>query len=255
LEGLVHIRSRQPFSLSLLAAAGVCLAACSAPAKPPADVRPPSAPSTATTPGPSPADDTSAANPAAEVARIAVGDQDLTPGFTVRLVPHGDGVRGQVTLANCGYTFTTESFRVARRHVQVLTPTGQFNGVDNEVVAYDTPTHAQRALAEWMTSVSSCSHGVVLPPTSVGEPPLRIVSESLTTSPQLPVTPNAETAIVIEAKGQNRRVYALHMIQVRGAVLDIVGALSPVPFTSADTSRVRTLAIITGRRMGDGLSA
>ena len=53
------------------------------------------------------------------LTRIALRKGDLATGYTLRLIPGGDTVRGEVTLDNCGFNFTTEAHRVARRQYAI----------------------------------------------------------------------------------------------------------------------------------------
>ena len=62
--------------------------------------------------------------PATIVTTVAMTNKDLTNGYKAVLVPGGAAVKGQVTLDLCGYRFTSESHRVARRQVGVVNAKG-----------------------------------------------------------------------------------------------------------------------------------
>ncbi len=88
----------------------------------------------------------------------------LTPaqvgsGYRMSVIPQGTQVAGQVTLDLCGFSFPSESLRVARLQVS-YTRTGSTLRVSNEVVRY-RPGGAQRALREVAHAASHCPRGSV----------------------------------------------------------------------------------------------
>lgn len=130
-------------------------------------------------------------SPANLVAQVGLTNKDLANGFTVKLMDGGDQVAGQVTLDNCGYAFTTETHRVARRQVTLITDKGQPSGASNEVVAYDSPQSATQALTQFRASVKGCPKGKFEKSTVAGVPDLRYVVSTVTQSASLPVKDNA----------------------------------------------------------------
>jgi hypothetical protein len=145
-------------AVCLLALSVSVVAGCSSPVTGTGTVR--STPAhTASTPAPG---RTSASAPPVDLGsaleRMALHDGDLPPGYTLRLIPGGDEVRHQVTLDNCGYDFTTEAHRLARRQYVVLDNASEDTGLSNELVAYATPAQAAIAITQWHTSAATCPH-------------------------------------------------------------------------------------------------
>jgi hypothetical protein len=184
------------------------------------------------------------------VEHVGLAETDLQGGYTVKLMPSGDQVVGQVTLDNCGYTFTTEAHRVARRQVNLVDPTGQPTGVSNEVVAYDNEASAARALDEFRASVTRCPKGVYVPSSVAGVPPLRYEQTKLTAVPSLPVKDNAMATLAVTPKGETQRAYLVAVFERRGAVLDAtyLQPSSAAP-TADDIAGLLALAATTGSRL------
>src|SRR5699024_3146415 len=100
---------------------------------------------------------------------------------------------GQVTLDNCGFDFTTERYRVARRQYRVLNSFGSDTGLSNEVVAYDTSAHAAQALTQWRAAVAECPTTPVRSSVE-GVPPMRFtVISNVVNSKELPTDSNTVT--------------------------------------------------------------
>jgi hypothetical protein len=89
---------------------------------------------------------------------IALRDGDLADGYTKTLMDGGDQVDGQVTLDNCGFDFTTEAHRVARRQYLVVDSSATPSGLSDELAAYDSPAQAPKAVAQWLASAATCVH-------------------------------------------------------------------------------------------------
>jgi hypothetical protein len=98
------------------------------------------------------------ASPAQTVARIVLTASQVAPDVTLKQLPGGNQVAGQVTLDLCGYTFHTEALRLAR--LQVAYTRGGTPLVSNEVVAYK-PGGAASALRELRAAVAHCPAGYV----------------------------------------------------------------------------------------------
>jgi hypothetical protein len=183
------------------------------------------------------------------VGRVALVNSDLATGYTVQLVPGGAAVAGQVTLDNCGYTFTSEANRVARRQVTIMDAHGNHVGASNEVVAYDTAAHAAQALAQFRASVLRCPKNVYERSTVRGQPPLRYDLSVEVTDPALPVKDNAVARLVVTPKGSTKPLYGVLIFQRQGSVLDGIYLLSATKPTAADDTALAALALITGRRL------
>jgi len=117
----------------------------------------PAAP-TATPPGSPGASDS--ADSRRLVAEVGFKQSDLRGGGTVELRPHGDQVAGFVTLDNCGFEFTTEAARTARRQVDITLADARAASYSNEVVAYLDEATAALAVDQMRQSVRSCDGGV-----------------------------------------------------------------------------------------------
>lgn len=191
---------------------------------------------------------TSAAALGAKLQSIAIQNSDLSSGYRMRLMPGGNQVIDQVTLDNCGFDFTTEAHRVARRQYNIVTPAGAESGLSNELVAYDTPGQAAKALTQWHTSAATCPHTPVH--SSVAGVPALImkVKQNRLDVPTLPVTHNAITVESGTARGQGT-LYNMSIFQVHGRYLDAVYLTIGAPLTTAETSTAQQLATITGRRL------
>src|SRR6185437_13940155 len=91
-----------------------------------------------------------------KLEKMALRTGDFQTGYTMKLIDGGDQVAGQVTLDNCGFTFSTEAHRVARREYGLVDSDDDPVGLSNELVAYDTTEEATKALAEWHASSINC---------------------------------------------------------------------------------------------------
>lgn len=205
--------------------------------------RAPSAPVTAHSPAPPTGSD-----PGSILEQIALHAADLATGYTLQLMPGGDQVAGEVTLDNCGFTFTTEADRVARRQYNVLDATSADTGLSNELVAYDTPAHAAEALAQWHTAAATCPHTPVHS-TVAGVPDLLMkITKNERDVPGLPVADNAVTVESAEAAGQGT-LYNASILQVHGRYLDAMYLTVDRPITTPALGATVQLAAITGRRL------
>jgi hypothetical protein len=182
-----------------------------------------------------------------ELQQIVVQSTDINGGATSRLIPEGDKVSGQVTLDGCGYAFTSESKRVARRQYELVDTAGHSTGIGNEVVAYDNAPDATLALNQWRAALAKCpntpQHSSV-----AGTPDLTYAVLSRTAdSSALPVKTN-ETC-VLRVSGQGHTVYLYAIYQQHGRFLDgayVIRAGSP---TIADKAVGTRLATFTGGRL------
>ena len=176
---------------------------------------------------------------------------DLSSSLVVKLFDQGDSVVGQPTLDHCGYKYSTEAHRVARRQVEVFTSTGDDTGVSNEVVVYDSAAEATKALAEYRASVTHCPKNVYTRlPASEGAPLLRYTTSKLVTLASLPVPDYAGARINAVVKASPPQpAYAFVIIQVHGTILDAtyVNDTAPLPQEAIDIGT--QLAIITGQRL------
>jgi len=218
------------------------LAACSSSGAQPAAAPASTTPAASSTPTPS-------VSPAQLVQQVGMSDSDLANGYTVKLIPGGDQVAGQVTLDYCAGHFSSEAHRLARRQVEVLTAAGAPIGVSNEVVAYDTPQAALLALAQLRTAVTHCPKTTYVAGTVAGEPALRYDVSQLSGSSALPAKDNAIATSGVSAKGQKGELYNIEVFQVHGSVLDGVYASSDTKPTADDTAAVLHLAELTGQRL------
>jgi hypothetical protein len=98
------------------------------------------------------------ATPAQTVAAVVLQPAQVAPDVTLKRLPGGNQVAGQVTLDLCGYTFHTEALRLAR--LQVAYTRSSIPVVSNEVVAYKSGGAAS-ALRELRTAIAHCPAGYV----------------------------------------------------------------------------------------------
>jgi hypothetical protein len=197
---------------------------------------------------PSGADVSATSHPAsigAMLESVALQQSDLGPGYRMHLVGHGDKVTGQTTLDNCGYRFTTEAHRVARREYEIVDAASHFAGAGNEVVAYDTPADAALAVSQWHQSMLTCPHHPVVAASAGGHRVRERVMSVQVDSQALPVADN----IISVDSVTTRKLGTMYMIvalQVRGNVLDAVfGVQRRVP-TDDDVRGLLLIATATG---------
>jgi hypothetical protein len=98
------------------------------------------------------------ASPAQTVAGVLLTASQVAPDVSLKQLPGGNQVAGQVTLDLCGYTFHTEALRVARRQVAYMR--AGVPVISNEVVAYK-PGGAAGALRELRAAIAQCPAGYV----------------------------------------------------------------------------------------------
>lgn len=163
-------------------------------------------------------------------------------------MPGGDQVAGQVTLDNCGFDFTTEAHRVARRQYVLKDPAEGNTGLSNELVAYDTPAHAAMAVAQWHTAAATCPHTAVRS-TVAGEPDLVVtIIRNARNVATLPARQNAVTVESGRTRGK-QKLYNVSILQVRGRYLDAVYLTTGTPITRPESTATQRLAVLTGRRL------
>jgi len=187
--------------------------------------------------------------PASVVAQVGLKDTDLANGFTVKLIPSGDQVAGQVTLDNCGYKFTTESHRVARRQVAMLDSKGKDAGASNEVVAYDSVEQATKALVELRASVAHCPKNIFVKGSVNGAPALRYDSSGVVTEPNLPVKDNTVLMERVTPKGSTKPLFTVFVVERQGAVVDATYVLSSTKPTEEELTSIMVLSSVTGKRL------
>ncbi len=166
-----------------------------------------------------PSPDPASAGPDASVTLVLLSKADLPPGSRVSLVPGGDAVDGQVTLDECGYTFTSEEARVARRQVDVAYPDEGTALYSNEVVAYDTSGHAELALQEWRSAVQRCPDDEFTKSAVAGIPDVRAELLEFHHLATLPISNNAVARQLLTTR-KGRSLYVSVVYQQRGNLLD-----------------------------------
>lgn len=194
-----------------------------------------------------PASQTSPGSLGRTLEQIALRSGELNQGYRLKLYEGGDQVAGQVTLDNCGYAFTSEADRVARRQYAVLDAAGNETGVSNELVAYDTAAHAAFALAQVHQAVATCPKTPVRSAVA-GVPALTYrVTEDKHGVTALPSPMNL--LVVESAAAQGQTLYNVSVYQVHGRYLDAVYFDLDAPASSADIKSALMLAGATGRRL------
>jgi hypothetical protein len=219
------------------------ISASSASSTPPGSTTASSAPSaTGVSPSVTP---TTVAQLGATLEAIALTAADFgTRGDTFDLIENGDQVAGETTLDACGITFTTEAKRVARRQYWLDDASGNDAGFSNELVAYDSPTGASNALAEWHHAAANC------PSTPVKSSDGDYVEAFTRNDLNVAGLPAAHNAITVSSiTGQDFLDYEIVVTQLSGRYLDIVyGELDQAP-TADDLAMMTRFATITGQRL------
>jgi hypothetical protein len=185
---------------------------------------------------------------AAVLEQDALRNTDFQPGYTVQLDQDGDLVLGQVTLANCGYNFTSERHRVARRAYEVHNPDGQYRGVNNELVAYDKASEAALALRQWHKAAQRCTRHTVH--TKIAGPGTPHAKEHVTrTALHDRELPNKQNILTLETIKGKRTLFFTAIIQRRGRILDCVEVLNSTRPDATEIDAELHLAIVTGLRL------
>jgi hypothetical protein len=190
--------------------------------------------------------------PNALVHQVALVTADFTDGSTVEKVYRGDKVGHQVTLDYCGFNFTTETRRVARHQTIILpaSPGRVFPFLSNEVVAYQSPHFAGKALRQLRKAVTNCPKDVFIPEKVAGAPDLRYDKSTVHTSAKLPIADNAVVKAKVTIGGPGgRHGWAVWVFQRHGTVLDGIYRQSRKKPTAAKIAALQALATITGNRL------
>ncbi|MCU1497840.1 MAG: hypothetical protein JWM47_1793 [Acidimicrobiales bacterium] len=95
-----------------------------------------------------------ATDPALVVQTLVIADDDLRDGERTDLMEGGTLTTGSVTLDFCGYPFTTEDDRTARRQEVISTTAEDYVG-SNEAVFY-RPGQAATAIDEVRQAIAAC---------------------------------------------------------------------------------------------------
>ena len=197
----------------------------------------------------SPSPSATTPTPASLVTQVGLQSSDLANGYKVKLIPGGDVVAGQVTMDNCGYQFSTEAHRVARRQVAMLDAKGKESGASNEVVAYDSVDQATKALDELRASVAHCPKNTFVKGSVAGAPALRYDTASQVTEPNLPVTDNTVLMERVTPKGSTTSQYTVFVVQRQGTVVDATYVMSTTKPTANDLTSIMVLSALTGKRL------
>jgi hypothetical protein len=99
----------------------------------------------------------STADATALALRLAIPARQMGAGWASQTLSGGDQVQGQVTFDLCGASFASESLRVARHQISIVSSS---EAISNEVVVYDSDG-AQQARSELLHAVATCPVGPV----------------------------------------------------------------------------------------------
>jgi hypothetical protein len=183
-----------------------------------------------------------------QVAAIAIRPADLATTQQRELIPGGAQVAGQVTMDNCGFDFTTEAFRVARREYVVSDEVTGQTEIGNEVVAYDTATHAAQALDQWYLAAEHCPT-TAFRSSVAGVPPITAtITSDRRNVADLPARPNVVTD-ELQTAADTGTMYGSARLQQHGRILDIMYVSSADPVTKVVDDQAVQLAQATGRRL------
>jgi hypothetical protein len=193
-------------------------------------------------------------SPQQVVQRVTLNDKDLKGGLQVSLMKGGNVVKGQTTLGPCGYAYTTEAHRLARREVTIVTATKQQSGFFNEVVVYDSVASAAKSMAELRTALAHCpttaihESGTSGPLVQISRVRTRVLSGALNKNPAEKYDEAVVTSYTETAKSLHVTAYVM-VIGVRsGAVVSYVGVAARSPITPSGTRAVEALSGITVRK-------
>jgi hypothetical protein len=187
-------------------------------------------------------------SPSVLVHRVTLRPADFPPKTKVKLFSGGDQVAGQVTLDFCGFDFTSEANRVARRQVVIMLPHAGKVAYSNEVVAYDNDAHAAAALEEVRSSVTTCPPHRFMNSTVAGQPDQRTVAR-LRTGPNLRVADNTVVTAEIAPRGSHRSIRLTMFFQRQGTVLSAVYMATPGKPSKQQKDMARYMAQTTGFRL------
>lgn len=158
------------------------------------------------------------------------------------------GVADDATLSGvCGRELRSDGHRVARRAVQVVDDgdsSGTYLGV--EVVAYESETWAERAIAEWREAIATCPIGQDVDILGVL---VRYYSAAERRDARLPVADNSVTTSVTGAEATRGRTTAYQLLQRSGSLVSVVQvAADPKPSAAAKAEALRLAKLVGGRQ-------
>jgi hypothetical protein len=237
-------------ALALLASAG-----CSSDDPDGVETRP-SAPVSASVPAPSTDAPSMSAEPEGMsadelVEKVLVTDADLTDGGRVETRADGTQVEGFVTLDNCGFVFTSEANRTARRQVNMSSAGA--DAFSHEVVAYTDEAAARDALEELRESVRTCPSGEPVPSVLSSVP---VVYEVLGFDERATGFPVDDVAVLVErvSSPDHPTFYSVAIYQRAGSVLNAVYVGGEEPPSRRLRKEQRRLAVVTGARLASAVA-
>ena len=195
---------------------------------------------------PTPTVSPSVGDPEQLVETVVVREGDV-PRTTVRLIKGGAKVEGQVTLDECGFSFSSEARRVARRQVGVAFP-GDKGSYSAEVVAYVTEDAARNAMREWRTAVRDCPQDEFIVPTEPDLPALRTEILELHAIESLPIPNNAVVRERVSTQ-EGRSLYLAAIYMQHGQVLSASYLSTTATPSKTQVDRLVSLAHIAGNRL------
>jgi hypothetical protein len=195
--------------------------------------------------------DATAVAAASDLARrIGVQPSDLPAPWKGMRV---DAVTDRVTdpgPAICGHTLSPDKHGAARHQVTVRDPGGRDTGLTADVIVFDDQVHAQSSLREWRNAVAACRIGSKYRPAAAGAPRVQVDAVSAATNAGLQVQDNTVTSEAVSVLSTGRpRAYTVTVLQVLGAVVEVMRLTSPAPLTPAQVTAATALAAVTGSRL------
>ena len=183
------------------------------------------------------------------VARVALEDIDLPGFFRVALRDGGDQVEGEVTLDGCGYRFSTEGHRIARRQIDLVL-NGIDTGVSNEVVQYDTEEAAAEAMAEIKESVEDCTLNRYVKSPVEDQPEFKYTRVDVARYTGSPIEDNwLQTAVYSIKGGGDTTFHGMYLFMRQDDILDGFYINAPQAFSEADLSLFYQLAAICAKKL------
>ena len=153
------------------------------------------------------------------VRQVALVDSDFTDGSDVPLIYRGNQVGRQVTLNYCGFNFTHREAPRRPPPDPDLPRTSPKVFLSNEVVAYETPHFAAKALRQLRKAANECPNDVFTPQNVTGAPDLRYDKSKVHTSATLPIADNTVVKLKVTIGDTSKHGWGVFIFQRHGTVL------------------------------------
>jgi hypothetical protein len=153
------------------------------------------------------------------VEQVVLKPEQVGAGYRLKTLPHGNEVKGQVSLDLCGFSFPSERYRVAR--LQVAYVRAGAPSLSNEVVEYASGGRAAQALAELFYAEEKCPAGPVKGPVA-NQPPITYRLRPLSDRHLLKPSLAAVMHLTATVKGKRKTWNVVVVYQSHGTLLSAV---------------------------------